>query len=121
MENLFILIPISTNAKVDDGLVNSYYEYVISKMEKYEKNSIRNSIVEKISYTKNDFVTDYNAYNGNAYGLANTLFQTANFKPNIKDKKIENLYYCGHFTVPGPGLPPALISGKISSEIIMKN
>ncbi len=121
MENLFILIPISTNAKVDDGLVDYYYEYVISKMEKYENDSIRNSIVEKISYTKNDFETDYNAYNGNAYGLANTLFQTANFKPNMKDKKIKNLYYCGHFTVPGPGLPPALISGKICSKIIMKN
>tara|TARA_B000000475_G_scaffold17571_1_gene14492 strand:- start:1325 stop:2791 length:1467 start_codon:yes stop_codon:yes gene_type:complete len=121
MENLFILIPISTNTIVNDELVNFYYDYVISKIEKYEKDLIRDNIIERISYTKKDFVSEYNAYNGNAYGLANTLFQTANFKPNIKDKKIKNLYYCGHFTVPGPGLPPSLISGKIASELLMKN
>ena len=96
-------------------------DYVISKIEKYEKDLIRDNIIERISYTKKDFVSEHNAYNGNAYGLANTLFQTANFKPNIKDKKIKNLYYCGHFTVPGPGLPPSLISGKIASELLMKN
>ena len=75
----------------------------------------------KKSICVNDFKNRYNAYNGNAYGLANTLFQTAIFKPKMKDAKIKNLYYSGHFTVPGPGLPPAIISGKIASKQIIKD
>ena len=93
---------------------------MIDKLEKYESSEIKKHIIEKSSYTKNDFIHDYNAYKGNAYGLANTLLQTATFKPKINDRRINNLSYCGHFTVPGPGLPPSIISGKIVSNILEK-
>jgi phytoene desaturase len=63
---------------------------------------------------------DYNSYKGNAYGLANTLMQTAILKPKIRNKKIKNLFYAGQLTVPGPGVPPALISGKIAAEQLLK-
>tara|TARA_Y100000996_G_scaffold345992_1_gene284042 strand:- start:1385 stop:2869 length:1485 start_codon:yes stop_codon:yes gene_type:complete len=120
MENLFILIPVSTSKNPSKEAVDYYYEYVLQKLEKYEGSNIQSHIIEKASYTKKDFVSDYNAYDGNAYGLANTLFQTATFKPKISDKKIKNLSYCGHFTVPGPGIPPSIISGKIVSKTLEK-
>ena len=82
--------------------------------------SIKDNIIVKKSFCVKDFKSRYNAYKGNAYGLANTLLQTAIFKPKIKDKKIKNLYYSGHFTVPGPGLPPAIISGRIAANQIIK-
>ena len=69
---------------------------------------------------KSSFISEFNSYKGNAYGLANTLFQTAIFKPRIKNKKLSNLFYCGQLTVPGPGMPPSLVSGKIVAEQIMK-
>ena len=69
----------------------------------------------------NDFVKDYNSYKGNAYGLANTLLQTAFLRPKLKSKKVENLYFTGQLTVPGPGVPPALISGKLVAELIEKH
>ena len=119
-ENLFVLIPISTNTDPDEKIIDYYFNYVIKKLEKHEQKNIKPHIVEKTNYTKKDFISDYNAYNGNAYGLANTLFQTATFKPKIQDKKINNLSYCGHFTVPGPGVPPSIISGKIISKILEK-
>ena len=82
--------------------------------------SIINNIIFKKSFCKNDFVTEYNSYKGNAYGMANTLFQTAFLRPKLKSKKVENLYFTGQLTVPGPGVPPALISGKLVADLIKK-
>ena len=76
------------------------------------------NILFRESFCVNDFVADYNSYKGNAYGLANTLTQTAFLRPKIKSKKVENLYFTGQLTVPGPGVPPSLISGKIVSDLI---
>jgi phytoene desaturase len=73
------------------------------------------------SYCINDFIQDYNSYKGNAYGLANTLLQTAFLRPKLKSKKTKNLYFTGQLTVPGPGVPPSLISGKLVSELILKH
>ncbi|HCL83229.1 MAG TPA: phytoene desaturase, partial [Chitinophagaceae bacterium] len=75
----------------------------------------------KKSYSVSDFVDDYHSYKGNAYGLANTLFQTSILKPSIKNKKIKNLFYAGQLTVPGPGVPPSLISGKIAANQLIKH
>jgi phytoene desaturase len=82
--------------------------------------SIRKNIVYKRSYAHNDFISDYNAFKGNAYGLANTLLQTANLKPSMVNKKINNLFYTGQLTVPGPGVPPSLISGQVVAGELMK-
>lgn len=89
------------------------------------KSTAKKKIIENIEYKKsyciNDFKEDYNAYKGNAYGLANTLFQTANLKPKIINKKIKNMYYSGQLTVPGPGVPPSIISGQLVAEHIIKS
>ena len=88
-------------------------------MERVLNESIRDSIVLKKSYAHKEFISDFNSFKGNAYGLANTLLQTAIFKPRIKNNKINNLYYCGQLTVPGPGMPPSLVSGKIVAQQVM--
>ena len=93
---------------------------VISRIENKVKEPVKDYIIYQKSFCVDDFKSRYNSYKGNAYGLANTLFQTAFLKPKLKDKKLKNLYYSGQFTVPGPGLPPAIISGKIASDEIMK-
>src|SRR3712207_2272559 len=82
--------------------------------------SIRDAVVYKRSYAHQDFKADYNAFKGNAYGLANTLMQTAILKPSLKSKKVKNLFYTGQLTVPGPGVPPSLISGQVVAEEIRK-
>ena len=93
---------------------------IISKLEEYCKQEIGSNIEYQKSYCIKDFESDYNSYKGNAYGLANTLMQTANLKPRIKNKKVNNLYYCGQLTVPGPGVPPSIISGQLVAEQIIK-
>ncbi len=118
MENLFLLIPISPGSKDNEETREYYFNIIINRLENYCNCKIRNHIVYKRSYCINDFISDYNAYKGNAYGLANTLFQTANFKPRMINKKISNLYYTGQLTVPGPGVPPSLISGQIIGDLI---
>ena len=120
-ENLFILMPIAIGLKDTKELREKYFKLIISKIEKYCKQNIKDHIEVKKSYCIKEFQKDYNAYKGNAYGLANILSQTANLKPKIINKKVSNLFYTGQLTVPGPGVPPSLISGKLVAEYIIKN
>lgn len=118
-ENLFILIPVSSELSNDnEQLRESYFEKVISRLEKRTKQDIKKHIVYKRSYATSNFVEDYHSYKGNAYGLSNTLLQTAIFKPSCRSKKVANLFYAGQFTVPGPGVPPSLISGEVVANLI---
>ena len=120
-ENLFILVPIASGLKDSEKIREEYFKKVIGRLEKYCQKKIIENIEYKKSYCINDFKEDYNAYKGNAYGLANTLFQTANLKPKIINKKIKNMYYSGQLTVPGPGVPPSIISGQLVAEHIIKS
>lgn len=119
-ENLFILIPIAPGLADTNAIREKYFSMVISRMEKLCGEEIESHIVYCKSYCINDFTQDYNAYKGNAYGLANTLRQTAVLKPSMRNKKIKNLFYAGQLTVPGPGVPPALISGQVAAEQLTK-
>ena len=120
-ENLFFLIPVATGLTNDsEDLRESYFEMIVERFEKHIGESIRQNIIVKKSFAQQDFVNDYNAFNGNAYGLANTLLQTAILKPSIRSKKVKNLFYTGQLTVPGPGVPPSLISGEVVAGQIIK-
>lgn len=120
-ENLFFLMPIAPGLEDGEELREKYFKLMIRRLEKQIDAEILDLIDYKRSYCVSNFIEDYNSYKGNAYGLANTLMQTAVLKPGIKNKKISNLFYAGQLTVPGPGVPPALISGKIVAEILLKN
>jgi phytoene desaturase len=120
MENIMVLIPVAPGLEDTDETRNRYYDYVIGKLENFTGESIRDSVVFRRSYAHRDFIQDYNAFKGNAYGLANTLMQTAFLKPKLQSRKIRNLFYAGQLTVPGPGVPPALISGQVAAAEIVK-
>ena len=117
-ETGFILIPIAPGIKDTPEMRNEQFEIVLERMERITKQNIKKHILFTESYCVNDFVSDYNSYKGNAYGMANTLLQTAFLRPKLKSKKVKNLYFTGQLTVPGPGVPPALISGKLVSDLI---
>ncbi|MFH7018238.1 phytoene desaturase family protein [Flavobacterium sp. FlaQc-47] len=121
MESGFFLIPLAPGIIDTETLREEYFEKIITRFEALTQQKIKNSIIFKRSFCKNDFVNDYNAYKGNAYGMANTLLQTAFLRPKLKSKKVRNLYFTGQLTVPGPGVPPALISGKLVAELIQKS
>ena len=120
-ENLFVLMPIASGLQDSKSIRERYFDIIMSRLEKYCNIDIRKNIEYNKSYCISDFKSDYNAYKGNAYGLANTLSQTANLKPKIINRKVSNLFYTGQLTVPGPGVPPSLISGKIVAEYIIKS
>lgn len=119
-ENIFILIPVASGLTDTEEIREKYFDQVIKRMESITGQSIMEHIVYKRSYAQSDFVKDYYAFKGNAYGLANTLFQTAIFKPSLANKKLKNLFYTGQLTVPGPGVPPSLISGEVVAGEINK-
>ncbi|RFS13481.1 NAD(P)/FAD-dependent oxidoreductase [Emticicia sp. C21] len=119
-ENLFILIPIAPDLADGEEVREKYYEIVMERLEKYVGHSIRKHVVYKRSFAVSDFKNDYHSFRGNAYGLANTLMQTAFLKPSLKNKKVKNLYYTGQLTVPGPGVPPSLISGLVVANQVIK-
>lgn len=118
-ENLFFLMPVAPGIEDTPEIRERYFDLLWGRMEKHLGMELKTHIVYRRSFAIQDFQLDYNAFRGNAYGLANTLKQTANLKPKIKSK-IKNLHYCGQLTVPGPGIPPALISGKIAAKQVVK-
>lgn len=121
METGFFLIPLAPGIEDSEALREEYFNLIMERFEKVTHQNIKNSIIFKHSFCKNDFVKEYNSYKGNAYGMANTLLQTAFLRPRLKSKKVRNLYFTGQLTVPGPGVPPALISGKLAAELIRKD
>jgi phytoene desaturase len=120
-EAAIFLIPLAPGIEDNDDLRNRYFEKIVTRLESLTNQDVKNSIIFRESFCVNDFVKDYNSYKGNAYGLANTLMQTAFLRPKIKSKKVRNLYFTGQLTVPGPGVPPALISGKLAAALINKH
>lgn len=119
-ETGFFLVPIAPGLADTDELRDQYFNIILERFEERTDQNVRNSIIFKESFCVNDFVEQYNSYKGNAYGMANTLSQTAFLRPKLQSRKVKNLFFAGQLTVPGPGVPPALISGKLVSELIAK-
>jgi len=119
-ENLVLLIPIAVDIEDSEAIRERYFNIMMDRLEYLTGQSIKQHVIVKKSFAIADFKKDYNSFGGNAYGLANTLKQTAIFKPSLKNKKINNLFYAGQLTVPGPGVPPSIISGKIVAKQIIK-
>lgn len=120
-ENVVILIPVAPGLYDSEQVRENYYKLAITRLEKITGQSLAQHVIYKKTYAHNDFITDYNAYKGNAYGLGNTLLQTAFLKPKIRSKKVKNLFYCGQLTTPGPGVPPGLISGQVVARQVFNS
>ncbi len=121
-DNLVFLIPVAAGLDADtEELRENYFQKILARFEKKTGQEIKNNIIYKKSYSISNFITDYNSFKGNAYGLANTLMQTAIFRPSCRSIKIKNLFYTGQLTVPGPGVPPSLISGEVVANEIVKH
>ncbi|MCB0454348.1 MAG: phytoene desaturase [Aequorivita sp.] len=114
------LIPLAPGLDDIPEIREEYFEKIMDRFEEITNQEVRNYVIFKESFCINDFVSDYNSYKGNAYGLANTLLQTAFLRPKLKSGKVKNLFFTGQLTVPGPGVPPALISGKLVAGLIEK-
>lgn len=119
-ENIFLLVPLAPDLEDSEEMREKYFDIIMDRLETKTGTSIRDHIVYKRSYCLTDFKNDYHAYKGNAYGLANTLRQTAFLKPKLKSKHIKNLYYTGQLTTPGPGVPPSIISGEVVAKEVLK-
>jgi len=120
MENLVILVPLAPGLQDSEDIRERYYSLIMDRFERLTGQPVREWVVYKKSYAHNDFVKDYHSFKGNAYGLANTLRQTAILKPSLKHRSLSNLYFCGQLTVPGPGVPPSLISGRVVAKELIK-
>ncbi len=119
-EAAIFLIPLAPDLEDTEELRATYFNKIMARLEKNIEQKLTDKVLFKESFCVNDFKSDYNSYKGNAYGMANTLMQTAFLRPKIKSSKVDNLYFTGQLTVPGPGVPPALISGKLVSDLITK-
>jgi phytoene desaturase len=120
-ENIMILIPVAPGLTDDPEIREKYYLSIMGRLEKLIGESVLPHVIYKRTYAHRDFISDYHAYKGNAYGLANTLLQTANLKPSIINNKVPNLFYAGQLTVPGPGVPPSIISGEVVAGHLIKS
>ena len=115
------MIPIAPNLKDIEETREKYFDVLLERLKEKTGNDIRENIVYKKSFCIEDFKSEYNAFKGNAYGLANTLRQTAILKHSLKNKNLDNFYYTGQLTVPGPGVPPSIISVEVVAKYVLKN
>ena len=120
-ENLFFLVPLAPGLEDTEEMREQHFDRIMDRFEKRTGFPLRERILFKRSYAHRDFMKDYHAFKGNAYGLANTLTQTAFLKPKLKNRHIPNLYYTGQLTSPGPGMPPSIISGQVVAKEIAKH
>ena len=121
-ENMVLLVPIASGLSGDtEAIREKYFQIIFSRLEKHIGEPLKEFVVYKKSYSISDFRNDFNSFKGNAYGMANTLMQTAVFRPSCRSKKIKNLFFAGQLTVPGPGVPPCIISGEVAALEAMKN
>jgi len=114
------LVPVAPGLDDSDKLREQFFNKIIGHLEYLLDTSICDSIIVKRIFSQRDFKKHYNMYRGTAMGMAHTLWQTAYFRPSHKSKKVENLYYTGHYTHPGIGLPMVLIASQIVCDIIKK-
>jgi phytoene desaturase len=120
-ENIVLLVPVAAGLEGDtEALREKYFDMIVRRIEKHLGESIRKEVVFRKTYSVTDFVYDYNSFRGNAYGLANTLRQTAIFRPSCRSRKVRNLFFTGQLTVPGPGVPPSLVSGEVVAKQVNK-
>ena len=115
------LIPIAPGLEDTPEIRAVYLDKILTRFESLTNQNVKNSIIFTESFCVNDFVRDYNSYKGNAYGMANTLLQTAFLRPKLKSKKVKNLFFTGQLSVPGPGVPPSLISGKLVADLMQND
>ncbi len=121
-ENLFFLVPVAAGLTGDDeALRNRYFDQILQRLEQHIGQNVSDNIIFRQSFANSNFIQEYNSFKGNAYGLANTLRQTAILKPSCRSKKVHNLFYTGQLTVPGPGVPPSLISGEVVANEVLKH
>jgi phytoene desaturase len=118
-ENLFILMPIAPDLEDTPEIRDHYQKIILKRLKEKTGFDVEANLIHLKSYAPSNFISDYNAFKGNAYGLANTLLQTAHLKPSIRNKKVKNMFYAGQLTVPGPGVPPSIISGKLAAQQIL--
>lgn len=118
-ENMFILIPVSVNFKDSDENREKFLSKAIERLEKITGTDIKANILYMRSYCRNDFESDYNAFRGSAFGLSQTLGQTAGMRPSMRNRKLKNMFYLGQYTHPGIGVPMTLISAEIATSIVM--
>ncbi|MDG6224719.1 MAG: phytoene desaturase family protein [Candidatus Thermoplasmatota archaeon] len=119
-ENLFFLVPVAPGLADDEQIRDKYYDKILTHLEKLTGERIREHVIVKRIFAHSDFTSEYNAYKGTALGLAHTLMQTAVFRPSHYSKKVKGLYYTGHYTHPGIGVPMVVISSEILAEEIAK-
>jgi len=115
------LIPLAPGIEDTEAIRETYFKKIMTRFENLTNQTVQKNVIFKETYCLNNFIEDYNSYKGNAYGLANTLFQTAFLRPKLKSKTVKNLYFTGQLSVPGPGVPPSLISGKLVAGLIQKH
>jgi phytoene desaturase len=120
-ETLFILVPVASGLRDTTEFREQFAEKILTHLEELIGEEIRSNIVYKRIVSHRDFIDNNNIYKGASLGLAHTLFQTALLRPDHRSKKVPNLYYTGHYTQPGIGMPMQLIgaqmvAGRIKTE-----
>lgn len=120
-ENLMVLVPIAPGLEETPAWKEAYAQFILSYIEESIGINLKKRIVLQEIFSVSDFASMYNSYNGNALGgLAHTLRQTGLFRPNNTHRKLRNLFFAGAGTVPGIGVPPALISGSLVRDRVRK-
>lgn len=120
-ENLFVLVNVPyTHWQVNWRLEAApYRDAIVRKLEEFGLEGLNEAIEFEETLTPADFEAIFNANRGSIYGVSsNGIFSAFMRIPN-KATDIERLYFAGGAAHPGGGMPLVLLSGKMTSEMIV--
>ena len=118
-ENWFVMInsPYNINQNWDRQIQISRKQ-IINKLEKILGIEIGKNIIKEKVYSPIDLESNTNSFNGSLYGSSsNNIMSSFMRHPNFT-KRIKNLFFCGGSVHPGGGIPLAILSSKIVSDLI---
>ncbi len=120
-ESLFVLCPVpDLRFKPDWRDAGQLADSIIEDLSTRIGFNLKQHLVTRTVLTPADWEKSFNLYRGSGLSLAHDLRQVGGFRPANVDEKLRNLFYVGSSTVPGTGLPMAMISSRLVTEQIIR-
>lgn len=121
-EALFFVCPVPNLLfKQDWSDSDEIVKSIIDDFSARINQDISKDIVFQMVYTPEEWQNQFNLYKGAGLGLSHDMLQIGAFRPKNYDEKYSNTFYVGASTIPGAGLPMAVISSKLVTERVYDN
>jgi len=118
-EAVYILVPVpDMRYRPDWSDRHQIADTIIADLSQRIGFDLKPHIVSRTVLSPEQWKGMFDLHRGSGLGLGHRLGQMAWFRPSNKDEQFHNLFYTGSSTVPGTGIPMAVISSRLVTKRI---